>query len=119
MRIQVLAAIAAVALASPIASADDGGYGAIAYSLSTRQWGTSSGMGSLADARDAAVFQCGAGDCVMVTWEHNAIAVLATGIYGGYGTATHASDWGWAATTAQNSCFAVDTNCAARTWVSS
>ena len=111
--------LAALVLVSRIAFADTGGYGAIAYSPSTDQIGTSSGMSSFGDARDAAILQCGSADCVLVTWEHNAIAVLATGIYHGYGTATRASDWGSAAATAQNSCFAVDTNCVARTWISS
>lgn len=109
-----------VALVPSVASAGNGGgFGAIAYSPSTDQFGTSSGMDSLGDARDAAMMQCNAGDCTLVAWEQHGVAVLATGLDQAYAAATDPRNWSLAAGNAQNACNAHSTNCVLRTWVSS
>jgi serine/threonine-protein kinase len=57
-------------------------FGAIAYSTSTANWGTSYDHASEAAARNAALDSCGQSDCKVVVWFQNACGALAVGSTG-------------------------------------
>ena len=70
-----------------MANADDS-YGAIAYSESTGNWGSSRGYDSRSSAEHEALRQCGENDCDAVSWFRNECGALATGDDNGWGAAS-------------------------------
>jgi serine/threonine-protein kinase len=66
----------------PIPGPSGSRFGAIAYSRSTANWGTSYDYESEAVARKAALDSCGQSDCKVVVWFQNACGALAAGSTG-------------------------------------
>lgn len=72
-----------------LSSATFADYGAIAYSDSTGQWGSSYGFFDRNTAFHVALSHCGVADCEIKVWAQNQCAALAVGSFGIYGWGVH------------------------------
>jgi hypothetical protein len=104
-----------IMLAFGIARAEDN-YGAIAYSESSGNWGSSYDYGSRQQAENAALNRCGSDDCEVKAWFKNSCGALAAGDDGALG-------WSWAADSreeaesrALSECRAKGSNCRILCW---
>jgi hypothetical protein len=97
------------------ATARADGFGSIAYSQSTGNYGWSYGKCNRSEAAASATSTCGVGDCRSLAWEHNECVALSTGPDGRYGWAWN-SDVGTAESNALAQC---GFNCVVARWVCS
>lgn len=102
-------------LAFGTAGADDN-YGAIAYSESTGNWGSSYDYGSRQQAENVALRSCKSDDCEVKAWFKNSCGALAAGDNGALGWSWAADDREEAESRALSECRANGSNCQILCW---
>lgn len=113
--VKVLFVLCFLMVAFGTAGADDN-YGAIAYSESTGNWGSSYDYGSRRQAENAALHRCNSDDCEVKAWFKNSCRALAAGDNGALGWSSAADDKAEAESRALSECSENGSNCQILCW---